>query len=149
VEIAMRKSKKSALSIKDMVDQFKQLSIASSEILGDGGVRAANRAGVKLNRLACQIRAMDDQGRKILEELIESEVEAVRSDAAYFLLPINPDLATLELENLAKNASNVFLLTSAKTTLEEWSAGRLDTDWFIRKYGPKKISDASPNKRVA
>jgi hypothetical protein len=137
VEIAVRKSKKSATSIKDMVDQFKQLAIASSEILGDGGVKAANRAGVKLNRLACQIRVMDDQGRKILEELIASKEEAVRSKAAYFLLPINPTLATRELANLAKNASNVFLLMSAKTTLTEWKAGRLDTDWFIHKYAPK------------
>jgi hypothetical protein len=137
VEVTVSKSKKSFDSVEEMLSKFKLLAIASSELLGDGGVKAANRAGVQLSRLACQIRTMDDEGRKILEELIASKEEAVRSKAAYYLLPINPDLATRELANLAKNASNVFLLSSAGTTLEEWLAGRLDTDWFIKKYGPK------------
>jgi hypothetical protein len=133
----LQKLMKIDLSANKISSKFKALAIASSELLGDGGVKAANRAGVKLNRLACRIRAMDDKGRKILEELIVSKEEAVRSHAAYYLLPINPDLATRELANLAKNASNVFLLTSAETTLDEWLAGRLDTDWFVKKYGPK------------
>jgi hypothetical protein len=137
VEIIVPKLKKSAPNAEEIASRFKLLAIAASEILGDGGVKAANRAGVKLSRLACQIRTMDDKGKKLLEALLVSNNEAVRSKAAYYLLPIRPDLATRELANLAKNASNVFLLSSARTTLEEWAAGRLDTDWFIKKYGPK------------
>lgn len=137
----MPKSKKLISLHENIAAQFSLLAVAAGEILGDGGVKAANRAGVRLNRLGCLIRTMDDNGKKILEELIVSEDEAVRSHAAYFLLPINPDLATRELINLAQNASNVFLLSSARTTLEEWLAGRLDTDWFVKKYGPKPRSD--------
>lgn len=133
----MPKSKEPKLSVGDMMSQFESLAVAASEPLRDGGVKAANRAGVKLMKLASMIRTMEDGGKRVLEELIVSKQEAVRSKAAYLLLPIDPKRASNELLNLSKNASNVFLLSSARTTLEEWAAGRLDTDWFIKKYGPK------------
>jgi hypothetical protein len=136
----MPKMKTPKLSMDDIKSQFESLAIAANEIMGDGGVKAANRAFDKLMKLASVIRTMQDGGKSILEELIVSKEEAVRSKAAYLLLPIDPERASQELLDLSKNASSVFLLTSAETTLEEWLAGRLDTDWFLKKYGPKPSS---------
>jgi hypothetical protein len=129
--------KNRASSDDKIMSEFVNLAIAASEPFGEGGVKASNRSGKKLMQLAAKIRTMEDGGRRILGELILSKHEAVRSKAAYVLLPIDPERASQELVDLSKNASNVFLLSSARVTLEEWAAGRLDTDWFIKKYGPK------------
>lgn len=136
----MPTSKKPKLLVDDIKSQFESLAIAANEIMGGGGVKAANRAFDKLMKLSAKIRTMEDGGKRILEELIVSKQEAVRSKAAYLLLPTDPERASQELLDLSKNASNVFVLSSAGTTLEEWAAGRLDTDWFINKYGPKPSS---------
>ena len=136
----MPKSKSPKLSVDDIKSQFESLAFAANEIIGGGGVRAANRAHNKLMKLSAKIRTMEDGGKSILEELIVSKQEAVRSTAAYLLLPIDPERASKELLDLSKNASNVFVLSSTRTTLEEWAAGRLDTDWFLKKYGPKPSS---------
>jgi hypothetical protein len=120
--------------IAKLLEQFDTLAVIKTELQGNGDIKGSNRAFDRLMKLAATIRTMEDRGESILKMLITSKHEATRSTAAYLLLPVNPVLATDELENLANRASNVFLLTSARTTLEEWSAGRLDVDWFIKKY---------------
>ncbi len=138
----MPKSKKSKISATDMVAKFENYAVAKTELQGKQDVKGSNRAFDKLMKLASVIRTTEDGGRGILEELILSKHDAVRLTAAYLLLPINPELASCELLSIANNSSNVFLASSARVTLEEWATGKLDTDWFVKKYGAK------PSKRL-
>jgi fumarate hydratase class II len=134
----MPTSKRSRAQFDDLISKFQTLAEAEAELLGNGDVRSSNQMAVKLMKLSAAIRTMEDGGVLVLNELIKSKNESTRSTAAYLLLPIDPDVATRELTNLCENGSNVFLANSARVTLEEWSAGRLDMDWFIKKYANKK-----------
>jgi hypothetical protein len=130
----MKKSKPKHISGKEMFEQFTTYSVNKTKLQGEGDTKSANRNFDLLMMLAAKIRRLEDGGSSILNELIVSHHESTRLHAAYLLIPINPDLATDELKKLAKTASDVFILSSARTTLEEWTAGRLDTDWFMKKY---------------
>ena len=51
--------------------------------------------------------------------------------AAFYLIPLNPELARKTFEVLSNGPSGEVRF-NAEMTLKEWKAGRLDPEWFMK-----------------
>jgi hypothetical protein len=117
---------------QDISIEFIRIAIEQEEKLAKGDVKIANKMHDLLyKKYARAIRALPDQGRAILEALADNQNPAVRIHAGYLLLPLNEKLAVLTLADLA-NANLPGISSASITTLSEWSAGRLDVEWFTK-----------------
>jgi hypothetical protein len=95
--------------------------------------KKGNKAFDRLMRAAKQIRLTHhDGGAKFFTSLLSHDKPHVVSAAALNLIPFNPKLARKTYERLAKGSPGEVRL-DAEITLEEWKAGRLDTEWFMKK----------------
>ena len=95
--------------------------------------KKGNKAYDRLMSAAKRIMmTRDDGGESFFTSLLTHEMPHVVSAAAFNLVPFNPKLSRKTYEALAKGPPGEVRL-SAEITLEEWEAGRLDPDWFMRK----------------
>jgi hypothetical protein len=99
----------------------------------DGLIKKANKTFDRVYKLAVQIRTLPDKGAELLSELVDFSHDNVRMNAAYLLLPIDNKRALKTLSEL-RNSDVAWISMSAETCIQEWQAGRLDVDWFMKKY---------------
>ena len=124
---------KSPPSDSALLQAFIEQATSHRELFIKGDVKGSNRAHDRLIHVAVHLRERSDRGERLLRELIRSDHEAVRSWAAYFLLPIDENLAVRTMQDIAESTQSATIHISNETTLAEWKAGRLDVDWFMKK----------------
>ena len=94
--------------------------------------KKGNKAFDRLMRAAKQIRLMhQDGGEEFFTSLLTHDMPHVVNAAAFNLIPLNPKLARKTYEKLAKGPPGEVSF-DAEMTLEEWKAGRLGPDWFMK-----------------
>ena len=70
----------------------------------------------------------------MLRELVRStERVSVRVWSAYFMLTLDAKLAIKTLQDVGRTTQSATLGITCDTTLDEWKAGRLDVDWFLKQ----------------
>lgn len=95
--------------------------------------KKGNKAYDRLMKAAKQVRLThQDGGEKFFTSLLAHGMPHVVSAAAFNLIPFNPKLARKTYNELAKGPPGEVRL-GAEITLEEWKAGRLDPDWFMKR----------------
>lgn len=95
--------------------------------------RRGNKAHERMMIAAKAIRlSHPDGGEKFFASLLTHEMPYVVSVAAFNLIPFNPKLARATFERLAKEAGGEIGF-DAEMTLKEWTAGRLDPNWFMKE----------------
>jgi hypothetical protein len=83
----------------------------------NGNFKIANKHIKFYTKEICKIMN-EENSISILGELIKSQYPAVRSTAAYFLLPYNKEVAEKELNSLSKEESGIGF--NAKMIMKEW-----------------------------
>jgi hypothetical protein len=124
--------KKNTTSLEE---QYVNSAIGHHELLMAGNLAGSNRVHKRLHDVTRKLRAKSDRGLSALIVLLDHQHPSVRLWAAAHLLPLDENRALKALQEISSN-SKLYpwqLKTSAKTTIEEWKAGRLDADWFMKK----------------
>lgn len=124
---------RSPLTEEELFRAFVEHATAHRDLFVEGDVKASNRAHDKLIKVAVQFRQLPDRGEHMLRELIRSTNESVLVWAAYFMLTLDAKLAVKTLRDIAKTTESATIGITCDTTLQEWRAGRLDVDWFLKK----------------
>jgi hypothetical protein len=83
----------------------------------NGNYRIANKHIKIYTKEICRIMN-EENPVYLLEELIKSQYPAVRSAAAYFLLPYDKEVAEKELNSLSKEEGGIGF--NAKMIMKEW-----------------------------
>lgn len=118
---------------EELIKAFVEHATAHKDLFIEGDVKASNRAHDRLIKVAVKFRQFPDRGEHMLRELIRSTNESVRGWAAYFMLTIDEKLAIRTMRDIARTTQSASEKITCDTTLEEWKAGRLDVDWFLKK----------------
>jgi Domain of unknown function (DUF2019) len=113
--------------------EFVTLCILQFDHYYSGKIADANRTFDKIYKLAVQIRHLPDKGAEFLLDMISHPHRNVRVKSAYLLLPLDAQRALKELKELTKS-DLVEERIDADMCIQEWNAGRLDVDWFMKKY---------------
>jgi len=121
-------------SIEQLSIEFVDLCILQYEKMNSHLVKEANKAFDKIYRIASKIRRTPDGGRDFLVKLVNHPHRNVRAHAAYLLFPIDQQLSIKTLKEIERNGEFAWEQINARTCIEEWKAGRLDVDWFLKKY---------------
>lgn len=127
------KKDKSPPSEAELTRAFVEYATAHRELFVNRDIKGSNRAHDKLIKVAVQFRQLADRGEHMLRELVRSNHESVRGWAAYFMLTIDEGLAVRTLQDIVETTESASETVSCRVTLEEWQAGRLDVDWFLKK----------------
>ncbi len=95
--------------------------------------KTSNKAYDKLYVAARKIRLHSaDGGEAFFGSLLNHTMPYVSLCAAFNLIPFNPKLAQAIYKRLAKGPAGEVRI-AAEMTLNEWKAGRLDPDWFMKE----------------
>jgi hypothetical protein len=133
VEVMVRKLASGPSTEEELFNAFVEHATAHRDSFVEGNIKASNRAHDKLIKVAVEFRQIPDRGEHMLRELIRSSNESVRGWAAYFMLTLDEKLAVKTMRDIAKTTQSASVKITSETTLEEWRAGRLDVDWFLRE----------------
>lgn len=109
-----------------LLEEILRLVGVRYELLAERKVKKANKVSEQLFELERQLTKLPDGGAKILLKMAESDKDEIKIKAAFHLIPIRPNLAKNLLIDLVQNTENVPVKIEARTTLEEWNAGRLN-----------------------
>jgi hypothetical protein len=109
-----------------LFSEIERLTDLKWSLMVDRKVSKANKISDQLFQLERQIAGLPDKGRRILEQLANSQKEELRYIAASHFIPLKPKTARKMLADLAKNANNVHIKITARVTLEELDADRVD-----------------------
>ena len=94
--------------------------------------KRSNKLHDKLYNAAREIRLNSaDGGEAFFASLLNHPMPYVSLCAAFNLIPLNPKLARVTYERLAKVEEGEIGF-AAEMTLKEWKAGRLDAEWFMK-----------------
>ena len=94
--------------------------------------KASNKAFGKLYAAARKIRSQHpDSGEGFFSKLLNHPMPHVVNFAAFNLIPVNPELARQAICRLAEGPPGEVRF-NARMTLQEWDAGRLDPEWFMK-----------------
>jgi hypothetical protein len=124
---------RSPLTEEELTEAFVEHATAHRDLFVDGDVKASNRAHDRLIKVAVQFRQLPDRGEHMLRELMRCTNESVRGWAAYFMLTIDEKLAIRTMRDIARTTQSASEKITCDTTIEEWRAGRLEVDWFLKK----------------
>lgn len=119
-------------SAEDIEEEFARLAIEHQGLMNACNAKAANKVQAKFTKHARVVRALPDRGASLLSRLIIHTNSAVRTKAAYLLLPINERLALQTLRPITK-CDSPWEATDAEMIIKEWKAGELDVDWFMKE----------------
>lgn len=122
-----------SLSIKEIEKKFIELNILQFDQMQLLKAGEANKTYDKIYKLSVQIRKLSDRGEKLLRGLIGHAHPNVRATAAYLMLPLDSRLALNVFNELSK-CGIIWLAIDAEMCIKEWKAGRLDVEWFVKKY---------------
>jgi len=106
--------------------EIERLTELRWSLMVDRKVSKANKISDQLFQLQRCILGLPDKGQRILAQMADSPKEELRELAAWNLIPLQPKTARKMLSDLAKNASNVHIKITARVTLDELVAGRID-----------------------
>lgn len=109
-----------------LLDEIMRLVGVRYEFLAEGKVKRANKVSELLFELERQFASLPDGGVRILLKMADSDKDEIRIKAAFHLIPLRPNLAKKLLVDIIHNTENVPVKIEARTTLEEWTAGRLN-----------------------
>jgi Domain of unknown function (DUF2019) len=117
---------------KQLTKLFEELCILQYEQVQEMKSKEANETFDKIYKLAVRARSLDDKGAEMLSGLIGHPNDNVKLKAAFLLLPLNSNAGLNALRRLA-NSKVQWISTNAEISAQEWKAGRLDVDWFLKK----------------
>lgn len=117
----------------DIENAYISAATAHLELLLEHDVKGSNRAHDQVIENARKIRNWTDRGQEMLERLLLHPHDNVRCWAAVHLLPLDEERALETLHELKGHAKHWQTSLDAETAIEEWKAGNLDPDWFVKK----------------
>ena len=113
-------------------DEEAYLNEALAVVRAGNDYRTGDEAYARMMIAARSIRlSHSDGGEQFFTSLLSHGEPYVVSVAAFNLIPFNPKLARKTYERLARDADHMIVF-NAEMTLNEWRAGRLDPDWFMK-----------------
>jgi hypothetical protein len=107
----------------DDVDQIANAAHLHGKFMKEVNHVESNRQYDKLMLMISEIRLLPDRGKNVLFSLMKSDDDFVKLFAATYLLPLSADVASDELEKLAKKGEAASF--DAGMVLKEWRSGRL------------------------
>ncbi|HEY9061488.1 MAG TPA: DUF2019 domain-containing protein [Pseudobacteroides sp.] len=110
-------------SIEELVKMFVDASMRLEEAESVGNSKIVNQQYDKLRKIREELKEIGDEAMESLISLINHENIYVRYNAAYSIIPVNPEKAKEALNEIS-NARGLIGFTS-KMTLREWENGNL------------------------